>query len=66
MRETVNIRLAPAGVAVIDVMAAAEHRTRSDMIRVLLIEAVAARQTAVIKLGPRPEQDVVEDRDRGR
>ena len=38
------MRLSPAGLADIDALAEAEDRTRSDMIRVLLIEAVQARR----------------------
>ena len=43
-RQKVAVRLSPGGLGAIDEMAEAEHRTRSDMIRVLLVEAVAARQ----------------------
>jgi len=45
-REKVAVRLSPAGLQAIDTLAEAEHRTRSDMIRVLLIEAIAARRKA--------------------
>jgi metal-responsive CopG/Arc/MetJ family transcriptional regulator len=48
VREKVAIRLSPDGLAEVDRLAEAEHRTRSDMIRVLLIEAVQARR----KLAP--------------
>jgi len=43
-REKVAVRLSPSGIAAIDKLAAAEHRTRSDMIRVLLIEAIERRR----------------------
>jgi hypothetical protein len=43
-REKVAVRLSPAGLAEVDQYAEAEHRTRSDMIRVLLIEALEARR----------------------
>lgn len=43
-RQVVHVRLAPAAIAVIDQMAEAEQRDRSQMTRVLLSEAVAARQ----------------------
>lgn len=43
-RQKVAVRLSPAGLAEVDEFAKAEHRTRSDMIRVLLIEAVLARR----------------------
>jgi metal-responsive CopG/Arc/MetJ family transcriptional regulator len=43
-REKVAIRLSADGLAEVDRLAEAEHRTRSDMIRVLLIEAIAARR----------------------
>lgn len=43
-REKVAVRLSPAGIEEIDRLAQAEHRTRSDMIRVLLIEAIEARR----------------------
>lgn len=39
-----NIRLRPDSIALIDAMAEADKRTRSDMVRVLLIEAIEARQ----------------------
>lgn len=43
-RQQVAVRLSPDGIDAIDTLAREEHRTRSDMIRVLLIEAVKARQ----------------------
>lgn len=43
-RREVTIRLSPSGLEEIDRYAAAEQRTRSDMIRVLLGEAIAARR----------------------
>jgi predicted transcriptional regulator len=43
-REKVAIRLSPEGLFEVDRLAEVEHRTRSDMIRVLLIEAIAARR----------------------
>lgn len=43
-REKVAVRLSPSGVAEVDRLAESEHRTRSDMIRVLLLEAIEARR----------------------
>lgn len=43
-REKVAIRLSPEGLAEVDRLAEVEHRTRSDMIRVLLIEALETRR----------------------
>lgn len=43
-REKVAVRLTPAGLGEVDRLAETEHRTRSDMIRVLLIEALEARR----------------------
>lgn len=43
-RERVGVRLSPAGLAEVDRLAEVEHRTRSDMIRVLLIEALETRR----------------------
>ena len=43
-REKVAIRLSPSDLAAIDEIAAVELRTRSDMIRVLVVEALAARR----------------------
>jgi hypothetical protein len=43
-REKVAVRLSPAGIAEIDAIAEAENRSRSDMIRVLLIEAIELRR----------------------
>lgn len=43
-RLKVAVRLSPAGVAAVDELAAAEDRTRSDMVRVLLVEAINARR----------------------
>lgn len=43
-RVLVNVRLSPDGLKAIDALAEAEDRTRSDMIRILLKEAVAARR----------------------
>lgn len=43
-REKVAVRLSAAGIEAIDTLAEIEHRTRSDMIRVLLIEAIDARR----------------------
>lgn len=43
-RVPVTVRLSVAGLAEIDRMAEAEERDRSSMIRILLKEAVAARQ----------------------
>jgi hypothetical protein len=39
-----NIRLKPESITQIDALAVVEHRNRSDMVRVLLIEAIEARQ----------------------
>lgn len=39
----VNIRLSKSGLTEIDRLAVEDQRTRSDMIRVLLSEALAAR-----------------------
>lgn len=44
------IRLSPDGLTEVDRLAEAEHRTRSDMIRVLLIEAVQARRRSEGKI----------------
>lgn len=46
-REKVAVRLSADDLEAIDRLAETEHRTRSDMIRVLLIEAVAARTKRV-------------------
>jgi metal-responsive CopG/Arc/MetJ family transcriptional regulator len=43
-REKVAVRLSPNGIAEVDRLAELEHRTRSEMIRVLLIEALEARR----------------------
>lgn len=43
-RIIVNTRLSEDGVAQIDALAEREDRTRSDMIRILLKEALIARQ----------------------
>lgn len=43
-RQTVHVRLKPAAIAEIDKLAKLDQRTRSDMIRVLLAEAVQRRQ----------------------
>jgi metal-responsive CopG/Arc/MetJ family transcriptional regulator len=43
-REVVNVRLGRSGLAAIDQLAVEDKRTRSDMIRVLLAEAVDARR----------------------
>jgi hypothetical protein len=43
-RVPVTVRLSAAGVAEIDKLARSEERDRSAMIRILLKEAVAARQ----------------------
>jgi len=43
-REKVAVRLSAGGLEAIDRLAEREHRTRSDMIRVLLIEAIEARR----------------------
>lgn len=42
-RQTVHVRLKPAAIEAIDKLAEKEMRTRSDMIRVLLAEAVQRR-----------------------
>lgn len=42
-REAVTIRLGSEGLAKVDELAAKEDRTRSDMIRILVGEALAAR-----------------------
>jgi predicted transcriptional regulator len=42
-REAVTVRLSPAGLAKVDELADVEDRTRSDMIRILVGEALAAR-----------------------
>jgi predicted transcriptional regulator len=41
---SLTIRVAPAAVEALDVLAEQEQRTRSDMARILLSEALAARQ----------------------
>lgn len=43
-RETVSTRLSAAGVQAVDELAAAEDRTRSAMLRILIKEAVTARR----------------------
>jgi predicted transcriptional regulator len=43
-RINVNVRLSPTGVTEIDQLAAAEDRSRSSMVRVLLAEAITARR----------------------
>ncbi|MGE5829798.1 MAG: ribbon-helix-helix protein, CopG family [Micromonosporaceae bacterium] len=43
-REKVNVRLDPDGLVEVDRLAEVEHRTRSDMIRVLLLEALTHRR----------------------
>lgn len=50
-RVIVNARLSKGALALIDELAATEDRKRSDMIRLLLKEAVEAR----IKAGWRPK-----------
>jgi metal-responsive CopG/Arc/MetJ family transcriptional regulator len=45
-RTLVNVRLRNTGLAVIDRMAANEGKTRSEMIRVLLSEAITARRSS--------------------
>lgn len=45
-RLKVAVRLSAAGLDAVDAFAATEDRTRSDMIRVLLVEAIAARKAA--------------------
>lgn len=42
-REAVTTRLRPEALAIIDEFAAEEDRTRSDMVRILVSEAVQAR-----------------------
>lgn len=41
---SITIRVAPPAVDALDALADAEQRTRSDMARILLGEALAARQ----------------------
>ncbi len=41
---SINVRLSPAAVRHVEAMAKAEDRTRSAMLRVLLSEALAARE----------------------
>lgn len=43
-RVKLAIRLSPLGLAAVDKFATDEDRTRSDMIRVLIMEAVQARR----------------------
>jgi hypothetical protein len=43
-RVQVAVRLSPGGLAAVDALAEEEDRTRSDMVRVLLVEAVTARK----------------------
>lgn len=45
-RVQVAVRLKPSSLEAIDKLAEEDQRTRSDMIRVLLAEAVAAREKA--------------------
>ncbi|HCT78574.1 MAG TPA: hypothetical protein DGT23_18735 [Micromonosporaceae bacterium] len=42
-RERVGVRISLEGLAVVDQLAATEERTRSDMIRVLVMEALESR-----------------------
>lgn len=42
-RITTTIRLAPSGIAAIDSLADTEQRTRSQMVRILIAEALKAR-----------------------
>jgi hypothetical protein len=42
-RITTTIRLSPSGMAAIDQLANLEDRTRSQMVRILLAEALKAR-----------------------
>jgi metal-responsive CopG/Arc/MetJ family transcriptional regulator len=48
-RVTVAVRLSEAGRDEIDAMANAEQRTRSQMVRILLGEAVAARRNRKLR-----------------
>ncbi len=41
--KTVHVRLSDAGMQAVDDLAEAEQRTRSDMLRILIAEAVKAR-----------------------
>ena len=43
-RLKVAVRLSPTGIAAVDELAAAEDRTRSDMVRILLVEAINNRK----------------------
>jgi len=42
-RITINVRLSSSGIAAIDSLAGAEQRTRSQMVRILLAEALKQR-----------------------
>lgn len=42
-RVPVHVRLTPAGIEAVDRLAATEQRSRSDMLRILIGEAVANR-----------------------
>lgn len=44
-RITINVRVSRAAMAVVEEMAAAEERNRSQMLRVLLAEAIRARRS---------------------
>lgn len=52
-RKMVAIRLSPAGLAEIDKIAEEEGRSRSDVIRRLLSEALAARAAKALRRGKR-------------
>jgi hypothetical protein len=43
-RITVNVRLSASGIAAIDTLADTEQRSRSQMVRILLAEALKARK----------------------
>lgn len=51
-RVNVNIRLAPAAIAQVDKLADAEERTRSEMLRILLRDALASRAAGHLPSAP--------------
>lgn len=43
-RERVDVRIAPQGLTIVRELARAEDRSLSDMLRILVMEALAARK----------------------
>lgn len=52
-RKLITVRLSPAALAEVDRLAAEDDRTRSDMLRVLLKQGLAAVQARQSKARPR-------------